>query len=249
MCWAVRCAWDGYRNDEYFPDNTGYYLTNQSISANPISLQAERAEYPAWLAKISANGMVVGPIVASASSNPGIGSGGDCGSTISTTAWYYIVNKSSTLCVDASGWGYTDGTVVQQYTCGGTQNNQEWQFQPTDGGYYQVVNRNALSGAGFHAVLQVTGGPWATAEPGGRSIVGLCRRDQPAVDAGLAGHGAYKFVARNSSKCLDVPGLRLWFLSHCNSTIAMGPRRSHSRYRQSKGSGEMDGSPECRARA
>ena len=76
MCWAARCAWDGYRNDEYFPDNDGYYSTNQPISANPITLRAEDAEYAAWLAKISANGMVVGPVPASASSNLGIGSGG-----------------------------------------------------------------------------------------------------------------------------------------------------------------------------
>jgi hypothetical protein len=205
MCWAARCAWDGYRNDEYFPDNTGSYLTNQSISANPISLQAERAEYPAWLAKISANGMVVGPIVASANSNPGIGSGGGSGSTISTTAWYYIVNKSSTLCVDASGWGYTDGTVVQQYTCGGTQNNQEWQFQPTDGGYYQVVNRNALSSAGLQAVLQVTGGPWATANQVGIQLWNYAGATNQQWMPVSVGNGVYKFVARNSSKCLDVP--------------------------------------------
>ena len=25
--------------------------------------------------------------------------------------------------------------------------NQEWQFQPTDSGYYEIVNRNALSAA------------------------------------------------------------------------------------------------------
>ena len=25
MCWAARCAWDGYRNDAYFPDNNGDY--------------------------------------------------------------------------------------------------------------------------------------------------------------------------------------------------------------------------------
>jgi hypothetical protein len=66
MCCATRCAWDGYRNDEYFPDDNSYYSTNQSIAANPISLQAERAEYLAWLAKVRANGLAVGPVVASA---------------------------------------------------------------------------------------------------------------------------------------------------------------------------------------
>ena len=58
MCWAARCAWDGYRNDEYFPDNNSDYYTNQSISANPIALQAESGEYSAWQQKVSFNGMV-----------------------------------------------------------------------------------------------------------------------------------------------------------------------------------------------
>jgi hypothetical protein len=205
MCWAARCAWDGYRNDEYFPDNSSYYSTNQSISSVPISLQAERAEYPAWLAKVGAAGVVVGPVVASSGSNPGAGIGGGSGSTISTTAWYNLVNQNSSLCVDASSWGYANGTVIQQYTCGGGQTNQEWQFQPTDGGYYQVVNRNALS-AGLHAVLQVSGGPWATANQVGIQLWNFAGATNQEWMPIPVGNGVYKFVARNSSKCLDVPG-------------------------------------------
>ncbi len=206
MCWAARCAWDGYRNDEYFPDNNGYYATNQSISANPITLRAEGAEYRAWLAKLSANGMTVGPVVASAASNPGIGSGGVPSSTISTTAWYTIVNKNSTLCVDASAWGYTNGTVIQQYTCGDAQTNQEWQFQPTDAGYYEIVNRNALSTAGLPVVLQVSGGPWATANQVGIQLWNYAAATNQQWMPVPLGSGLYKLVARNSSKCLDVPG-------------------------------------------
>ena len=205
MCWAARCAWDGYRNDEYFPDNNGYYATNQSISANPITLQAESAEYGAWLAKLAANGMVAGPVVASATSNPGVGSGGAPGDPISATAWYNIVNQNSTLCVDASAWGYTDGTVIQQYTCGGAQANQEWQFQPTDGGYYEIVNRNALSTAGLPVVLQVTGGPWAIANQVGIQLWDYAGATNQQWMPVPMGNGVYKFVARNSSKCLDVP--------------------------------------------
>jgi hypothetical protein len=225
MCWAARCAWDGYRNDEYFPDNDGYYATNQSISANPITLQAERAEYSSWLAKLSANGMITGPVVASAGSNPGVGSGGGPSSQISTTAWYYIVNKNSTLCVDASAWGYTDGTVIQQYTCGGAQTNQEWQFQPTDGGYYEIVNRNASSTAGLDVVLQVTGGPWATANQVGIQLWDYAAATNQQWMPVSVGNGVYKFVARNSSKCLDVPGASAAVLIplqqyDCNGTVA-----------------------------
>jgi hypothetical protein len=225
MCWAARCAWDGYRNDEYFPDNNSYYSTNQSISSVPISLQAERAEYPAWLAKVNAAGMVVGPVVASTGSNPGAGTGGGSGSTISIAAWYKIVNQNSSLCIDASSWGYANGTVVQQYTCGGAQGNQEWQFQPTEGGYYQVMNRNALSSAGLHAVLEVSGGPWATANQVGIQLWNFAGATNQEWMPIPLGNGVYKFVARNSSKCLDVPGASSAVLIplqqyDCNGTVA-----------------------------
>src|ERR1700678_4080569 len=53
MCWAARCAWDGCRADDYFPLNNSFYSTNTSISANPITLAMEAAEYQTWLGKIS----------------------------------------------------------------------------------------------------------------------------------------------------------------------------------------------------
>jgi hypothetical protein len=203
MCWAARCAWDGYRNDEYFPDNNSYYSTNQSISANPITLLAENSEYSTWLAKISSNGMVVGP-AAPASASSGTGSSTE--PTFSTAGWYNIVNTNSGLCVDALNWASLNGTVVDQYTCGGAQTNQEWQFQPTDSGYYQIVNRNALTQTGHNLVWEVVGGPYATAS---QVVIELWSysggTNQQWMPVSL-GNGAYKFIARNSSKCLDVPG-------------------------------------------
>jgi hypothetical protein len=222
MCWAARCAWDAYRNDDYFPNNSSYYSTNQSISANPITLQAENSEYSTWLAKISSNGMVVGPVAPASASSSG---GSPAGTTISTASWYYIVNTNSSLCVDALNWGYLDGTVVQQFTCGAAQTNQEWQFQPTDSGYFRMVNRNALIRTGQNLVLEVAGGPWATANQvpvelwsyGGGT-------NQQWMPVSL-GNGAYKFIARNSSKCLDVPSASSAVLTplqqfDCNGTGA-----------------------------
>jgi hypothetical protein len=203
MCWAARCAWDGYRNDEYFPDNNSYYSTNLSISANPITLLAENSEYSTWLAKISSNGMVVGP-AAPASASSGTGSSTE--PTFSTAGWYNIVNTNSGLCVDALNWASLNGTVVDQYTCGGAQTNQEWQFQPTDSGYYQIVNRNALTQAGHNLVWEVVGGPYATAS---QVVIELWSYSGGANQQWMPvslGNGAYKFIARNSSKCLDVPG-------------------------------------------
>jgi Bacterial Ig-like domain (group 2) len=60
MCWAARCAWDGYRADDYFPDNPGYYATNTSISTDPITLQMETKQYTTWMSKVAGNNVVVG---------------------------------------------------------------------------------------------------------------------------------------------------------------------------------------------
>ncbi len=222
MCWAARCAWDGYRNDEYFPDNNSYYSTNQSISANPLTLQAENSEYSTWLAKIASNGMVVGPVGPASATSGGASTGGP---PISTTGWYNIVNTNSSLCVDASSWGYLNGTVLLQYTCGAAQTNQEWQFQPTDSGYYQVVNRNALIRTDNNLVWEVAGGPWATANQVAVELWSYGGATNQQWMPVSVGNGAYKFVARNSSKCLDVPdassavliGLQQY---DCNGTAA-----------------------------
>ena len=61
MCWAARCAWNGYRNDEYFPDNSGEYSANNAIAADPITPHAENNEYAIWLGKLRDNAMVTGP--------------------------------------------------------------------------------------------------------------------------------------------------------------------------------------------
>jgi len=195
MCWASRCAADGYRNDEYFPNNESYYSTNQSISANPITQQAEESEYSTWLAKISSSGTVLGPG----------GSGGGQSSSISTTAWYNIVNTNSALCLDGASWGISNGTVLQQYTCGAAQTNQEWQFQATDSGYYQVINRNALILTGNLLVWDVTGGPPATADQVKIQLWSSWGGTNQQWMPVSLGNGVYNFVARNSSKCLDVP--------------------------------------------
>jgi hypothetical protein len=205
MCWASRCAWDGYRNDEWFPINNSYYSTNTSVTANPITYSAENAEYTTWLAKVSSNSKVVGPSFASTGSGSG-GSGSSGSTTISTTAWYNVVNTNSTLCVDAASWGHSNGTKVQQYTCGASQANQEWMFTPTDSGYYEIVNRNATTAVGKNVVLSVTGDAHATASGIKIELLSYGAVTNEEWMPVSLGNGAYKFIARNSSLCLDVPG-------------------------------------------
>jgi glucosylceramidase len=117
--------------------------------------------------------------------------------------WYQVVNANSGKCADAAGGGTANGTAVQQWTCASGNTNQEWQFQPTSGGYYQVVTRNAPASG-----WDVTGGAGATGDgipiqlwtSGG----GTNQQWLPVQHA----NGTYSFTPRsNSSECLDVTGV------------------------------------------
>ena len=217
MCWASRCAYDGYRNDEYMPNNTADYGQNTSIAANPITLVLQAAQYPIWLAKLAANGVVVGPEVSTSfefferwmsSSGSGSGGSGSSGSTtsLSTSAWYTVVNTSSTLCLGASGGSTAAGAGLIQNTCTSGSASQQWQFTPAaDAGYYQVVNK-ADKTAGSTNVWNVTGGAWQTADQAPIQIyTSKVETNEEWMPVSL-GNGAYKFVVKNSGKCLDVPG-------------------------------------------
>jgi len=113
--------------------------------------------------------------------------------------WYEVVDTNSGLCVDARGWGTSNGTAVQQWSCGSGQYNQEWQFQPTGNGYYQLTNRNAPG-----EVWDVTGGQGATSN-GTRIELWSATggTNQQWLPTRLS-NGAYSFSAKNSGKCLDV---------------------------------------------
>jgi beta-glucanase (GH16 family) len=145
---------------------------------------------------------------------------------IDPTRWYNVVNQNSAACVDDFGWGTSNGTSVMQWSCGSSQFNQEWQFQPTDSGYYRVMVRYAP-----FLGWDVTGGPGATGT-GAKiqlwtvgSPAGTNQQWRPVA----LGNGYFRLVARNSGKCLDVPGastangvqLQQW---DCNGTGAQAFR-------------------------
>jgi cytolysin (calcineurin-like family phosphatase) len=119
----------------------------------------------------------------------------------STLAGFYtVVNQNSGQCLDDAGWGTTPGTPVIQWDCGDQQSNQEWQLIPTDSGYYQIVNRFSSF------VLDVSGGPGAT-----DNWVKVLQwtywggANQQWRPESLGGN-QYRFIARHSGRCLDVPG-------------------------------------------
>jgi predicted alpha-1,6-mannanase (GH76 family) len=132
---------------------------------------------------------------------------------------YRVINKNSSLCVDAKSSGTANGTVVEQGTCnGGT--NQQWVFTATDSGYYKVLAAsNSAQG------WDVSGGPGATAD--GTKIDlwqnGGANNQQFAPVS--EGSGYYHLVARNSGTCVDINNastttgvqLQIWT---CNSSAA-----------------------------
>ncbi|WP_158945764.1 RICIN domain-containing protein [Granulicella sp. S190] len=127
---------------------------------------------------------------------------GTNGIPISSTAYYTIVNVNSGLCVDAASFGTTNGTAVQQYTCGSGQTNQEWQFVPTDSGYFRLVSKG---GASNEEVWDITGGAGATGNGVPiQTYLWSQGTNQQWMPVSL-GNGNWKFVARNSGSCLDVP--------------------------------------------
>ncbi|WP_127467443.1 RICIN domain-containing protein [Streptomyces sp. B27] len=126
------------------------------------------------------------------------GTGEPPAGSIDPAAWYRVQNTNSGACLDGADWGTGDGTALQQWACG-TGANQGWQFRPTSGGHYQVVNRHNGK------VWDVDGGAGATGD-GTRvhlwSYVGSTNQQwRPEV---LATSGRYRFVARHSGKCLTV---------------------------------------------
>lgn len=117
---------------------------------------------------------------------------------ISPTVWYAVTNRATGKCVDARAAASANGTVIQQYTCNGT-NAQRFQFPPTSGGYGRINSQlNASQVLDVTNVSTADGAPIQLWSYGG----GLNQQWQWVTEGG----GYYHFVNRNSGRCLAVPG-------------------------------------------
>jgi beta-glucanase (GH16 family) len=119
------------------------------------------------------------------------------GNTIVLNAFYSFTNRASGKCMDARSSAVANGTVVQQYTCNNTF-AQHWQIQDAGGGYYRINQRNSVP-----QVLDIVG---VNAANGAKthlwSYVGGANQQWRAEASGT---GSYRFIARHSGRCLDVP--------------------------------------------
>ncbi|KIF66572.1 hypothetical protein HY68_31860 [Streptomyces sp. AcH 505] len=128
----------------------------------------------------------------------GTGDGG--GSVIDASKWYSIANTNSHKCVDAANGGTANGTALQQWTCVAGSTNQQWQFQPTDSGYYKVVSRNAAT-----AAWDITGGPGATGNGVKVQLWGYGGGTNEQFKPVQHSDGSYSFTPRNNTaQCLDI---------------------------------------------
>ena len=222
LSWTM---WAYKATDGLIPDSWGFYdptfwATTPDIthdSATTIAADWEQWVTPTTFAKNTSLGI-------QGTGGTGGTSGGSGGATVNTGTWYNIVNQNSGSCVDAAGWGTANGTIVQQWTCGGQQTNQEWQFQSRGNGAYSIVNRNAPS-----EVWDVTNRGTTNGRPIQLWTYGAGANQQwMAVSLG---NGYYKFVSAASGRCLDIPaastanGVQVQIYD-CNGTGAQAFRLS-----------------------
>ncbi|MEO3863286.1 beta-1,3-glucanase family protein [Acrocarpospora sp. B8E8] len=113
-------------------------------------------------------------------------------------SWVSLVNKTSGKCLDARSSGTANGTAIQQYTCNNSY-AQQFQLQPTSGGYVRINNRNNPA-----QVLDVSG--VSTADNALLHLWAYVGGNNQQWLAVSEGGGYYHFTARHSGKCVDVPG-------------------------------------------
>jgi hypothetical protein len=113
---------------------------------------------------------------------------------------YYLVAKSSGLCLDVQGGAFAiqDGTPVQQWTCWGGD-NQKWNLVPSGQGMYGIVSQSSGK------AVDVTGGPSAI-ENGVPlqqwAFWGGSNQLWKLIPIG----DAFQLIAASSGLCLDVRG-------------------------------------------
>lgn len=117
--------------------------------------------------------------------------------TVDTNAWYVLVNRNSGKALDVYNLATNDGARITQWTRN-DQNQQQWQFVDSGGGYYRIKSRHSGK------VLDVYN--WSTANGG--SIVQWSDLNGTNQQWRLAdsSDGYVRFISRHSNKALEVQG-------------------------------------------
>ncbi|HEX5205727.1 MAG TPA: non-reducing end alpha-L-arabinofuranosidase family hydrolase, partial [Actinoplanes sp.] len=116
--------------------------------------------------------------------------------TIDTSAWYVLVNRNSGKAIDVYNLAMNDGARIAQWSRN-DQNQQQWQFVASGGGYYRLKSR--LSGK----VLDVYN--WSTADSG--AIVQWTDNNSANQQFSIQDIDGYiQLINRNSGKAVEVQG-------------------------------------------
>ncbi len=117
--------------------------------------------------------------------------------TVDTNAWYVLVNRNSGKALDVYNLSTADGGRITQWTRN-NQNQQQWQFVDSGGGYYRVKSRHSGK------VLDVYN--WSTANGG--AIVQWTDTNGANQQWRLAdsSDGYVRLISRHSGKALEVQG-------------------------------------------
>ncbi|MEV4471988.1 non-reducing end alpha-L-arabinofuranosidase family hydrolase [Nonomuraea sp. NPDC049504] len=117
--------------------------------------------------------------------------------TVDTNAWYILVNRNSGKALDVYNLATNDGARITQWSRN-NQNQQQWQFVDSGGGYYRIKSRHSGK------VLDVYN--FSTAN--GASVVQWSDHNGTNQQWRLAdsSDGHVRFINRNSNKALEVQG-------------------------------------------
>ncbi|MBF8186980.1 RICIN domain-containing protein [Nonomuraea sp. K274] len=117
--------------------------------------------------------------------------------TVDTSAWYVLVNRNSGKALDVYNLSTADGGRITQWTRN-NQNQQQWQFVDSGGGYYRIRSRHSGKVLDVHNFSTANGGAivqWADGN-------GANQQWRLADSAG----GYVRFISRHSNKALEVQG-------------------------------------------
>ncbi|MCA2226309.1 non-reducing end alpha-L-arabinofuranosidase family hydrolase [Nonomuraea aurantiaca] len=117
--------------------------------------------------------------------------------TVDTNAWYVLVNRNSGKALDVYNQSTADGGRITQWTRN-DQNQQQWQFVDSGGGYYRLKSRHSGKVVDVYNFSTANGGSivqWADGN-------GTNQQWRLADSA----DGYARLINRNSGKALEVQG-------------------------------------------
>ncbi|YCK42811.1 non-reducing end alpha-L-arabinofuranosidase family hydrolase [Actinomadura sp. ATCC 39365] len=117
--------------------------------------------------------------------------------TVDTNAWYVLVNRNSGKALDVYNLSTADGGRITQWTRN-NQNQQQWQFVDSGGGYYRIKSRHSGKVLDVHNFSTANGGPIVQWTDLNGTNQQWKLTDSP--------DGHVRLISRHSNKALEVQG-------------------------------------------